>query len=181
MGAIKVTDIPRYSYDDYKLWEGKWELIDGYPYAMAPAPMIRHQKISNKIAWQLENVLSDCKYCYAVLPIDWKIDTNTVVQPDNSIICQEPFDGAYITKAPLVIFEILSKSTSKKDVGIKFDLYEKEGVKYYIIVDPDENIAKVYHLQNGLYIKQGDIKDETVVFNLDPCEKDLEFDFSKIW
>ena len=27
-----------YTYDDYKNWQGDWELIYGHPYAMAPSP-----------------------------------------------------------------------------------------------------------------------------------------------
>ena len=46
-------DPPHYTYDDYKLWEGRWELIGGTAYAMSPAPSIAHQAVSNKIAWQL--------------------------------------------------------------------------------------------------------------------------------
>ena len=83
MSASKKEYLPNYTYDDYKKWEGNWELIYGVPYAMAPAPMIKHQAISNKIAWQLQNNLKECKACQALLPIDWKIDESTVVQPDN--------------------------------------------------------------------------------------------------
>ncbi len=28
--------IEYYTYDDYKEWDGDWELIDGVAYAMAP-------------------------------------------------------------------------------------------------------------------------------------------------
>ena len=74
MSAMKKEYYPNYSYDDYKLWEGDWELIYGVPYAMAPAPMIKHQAISNRIAWQLQEVLQKCEKCQALLPIDWKVD-----------------------------------------------------------------------------------------------------------
>jgi len=50
MGVLREEDLPSYTYEDYKLWEGDWELIYGVPYAMAPAPMIKHQAISSKIA-----------------------------------------------------------------------------------------------------------------------------------
>ena len=33
----------RYTYQDYLLWKGDWELVNGYPYAMAPSPNINHQ------------------------------------------------------------------------------------------------------------------------------------------
>ncbi|MEA3419311.1 MAG: Uma2 family endonuclease [Campylobacterota bacterium] len=81
--------------------------------------------------------------------IDWKIDDSTVVQPDNLIICHTPKDEAYIKKAPKVIFEILSESTAAVDKNLKYELYEKEGANYYVIVDPDESIAKVYRFEEG--------------------------------
>lgn len=181
MGALHVEEIPRYTYDDYKLWDGKWELIDGYPYAMSPAPMIKHQSISSKIARELEELFQDCTKCQVLLPVDWKITEDTIVQPDNSVIYHEPKNEAYITQAPKIIFEVLSKATAKKDRGIKYDLYEKEGVNYYILVDQQEENAKVYQLQNGVYIKMCDVSDGVVVFKTDECNKELPFDFSKIW
>lgn len=182
MGALRVEEaFPKYSYDDYKEWEGRWELIDGYPYAMSPAPMIKHQNISVKIAWQLQEMFRDCKHCQALLPIDWKISDDTIVQPDNSLICFEPKNQAYITQAPTIIFEILSKSTAKKDTTVKFDLYEMEGVKYYIIVNPDDEVAKVYQNKDGRYVKMLDATGEVVEFVVDKCDTDKKFDFSKIW
>ena len=179
MSAIKKEYLPNYTYDDYKEWEGNWELIYGVPYAMAPAPMIKHQAISNKIARYLDESLQECKVCQALLPIDWKIDDSTVVQPDNLIICHTPQNEAYISKAPKVIFEILSKSTATVDKNLKYELYEQEGVGYYIIVDPNESIAKVYELKEGRYIKLCDAYEESVDFDLNDCA--FIFDFSKIW
>ena len=179
MGVLKKEYFPNYTYSDYKQWEGDWELIYGIPYSMAPAPMIRHQAISNKIAWQLQEALKECTKCQALLPVDWKIDDSTVVQPDNLVICHNPHNVAYIKKAPKIIFEILSKSTATKDINLKYELYEQEGVEYYIIVDPKDDIAKVYRLQDGRYIKVCDAYEDSVKFNLEECS--FDFDFSKIW
>jgi len=181
MGAIQLDDIPHYTYDDYKIWDGKWEIIYGVAYAMSPAPMIEYQSISSKIARNLENLLDDCEKCSSLLPVDWKISEDTVVQPDNLVICHEPTNKAYLTKAPEIIFEILSKSTASKDRNLKFKLYEQEAVKYYILVDPDDKVAKVYGLVNGKYIKVCDATQEKVEFHLKECAKTIEFDFSKIW
>jgi len=180
MGLVKKEYFPNYTYDDYIQWEGDWELIYGIPYAMAPAPIIKHQAISNKIAWQLQEILKECERCQALLPIDWKIDESTIVQPDNLVICHNPHSETYIRKAPKIIFEILSKSTATKDLNLKYDLYEQEGVNYYTIVDPSESIAKVYRLHNGRYIKMCDAYEDTVTFVLDECGR-FDFDFSKIW
>lgn len=181
MGALKLEDIPTYTYDDYKEWEGDWELIYGFAYAMDPSPMIKHQSISNNIAWELKNMLSKCKKCQALLPIDWKIAEDTVVQPDNSVICFKPTNEAYISKAPTIIFEVLSKATARKDQTTKYELYEQEGVKYYIIVSPDDKVAKVYELKDGRYTKVCDATNETVEFTLKECDEKVVFDFSKIW
>lgn len=179
MSAIKKEYLPNYTYEDYKNWEGDWELIYGVPYAMAPAPMIKHQAISNRIARYLDESLQDCETCQALLPVDWKIDDSTIVQPDNLIICHTPQNEAYIKKAPKVIFEILSKSTAITDKNLKYELYEKEGVSYYIIVDPNESIAKVYELKEGKYIKLCDAYEDSVEFALETCA--FVFDFAKIW
>ena len=174
---LALQEIPTYTYDDYKNWEGRWELIDGYPYAMAPMPLIKHQRISIKIAWQLEEKLKNCKKCKALLPVDWKISEDTILQPDNSVICFKPLNEAYIAKAPTIIFEVLSKSTARKDMTIKYNIYEREGVKYYIIVNPDEKIAKVYKNKDKFY-KIGEFYDEKIEFDIE-CK--FEFDFNLIW
>lgn len=180
MSTIKKEYYPHYTYDDYQQWEGDWELIYGIAYAMAPAPLIKHQAISNKIARFLDEALEVCEVCQVLLPIDWKINEETIVQPDNLVICHQPQHETYISKAPEIIFEVLSKSTASKDLNLKYDLYEKEGVKYYIIVDPKEEIAKVYTLNaHGTYIKVTDTYQESVDFALDRCT--FSFDFSKIW
>jgi len=46
---MALNYIEYYTYEDYKRWEGDWELIEGMPYSMAPAPFKRHQNLSLKI------------------------------------------------------------------------------------------------------------------------------------
>ncbi len=172
---------PHYTFDDYKLWEGRWELIHGTAYAMSPAPSFSHQRTSNKIAWVLESALNsqtNCQKCQALLPVDWRIDEDTVVQPDNLVVCH-PVSGAYLTRAPALIFEVLSKSTALKDQNLKFSLYEREGVKYYVMINAEDRVAKIYQIHEGRYIKLCDVADESVDFELGECS--IHFDFSLIW
>ena len=56
MGGLKLENLPQYTYEDYKNWEGDWELIYGQAYTMSPAPMIKHQSISSKMARYLEEL-----------------------------------------------------------------------------------------------------------------------------
>ena len=87
-------------------------------------------------------------------------------------------DG-HLSKTPILLFEILSKSTAQKDRTTKFNLYEREGVRYYVMVDPKENLAKVYRLQDGRYIKALDAGKDRVEFDLGKCS--ILFDFAKVW
>ena len=174
---MSLAYVEHYNVDDYNLWEGDWELIDGMPYAMAPSPMVTHQSINGKIFTQLSQELDDCSECQALFEIDWKVCHDTVVRPDTLVICYEPDEK--LTKKPEIIFEVASPSTVTKDEKVKFEIYEREGVKYYILVYPETGVAKAYELKDGRYIKMGDFSDETTTFKLLECE--IEFDFSKIW
>lgn len=178
MKGIKIDYIPRYTYNDYLQWEGRWELIEGIPYAMTPSPVFKHQEVSKNIIIQLSGLLKDCGKCRALLPLDWKIDDDTVLQPDISVACEEVGDR-YIIKPPVMIFEILSPSTAFKDRNIKYKIYESQGVKYYIMVDIDAKVAEVFELINGSYKKIKDAQKNVITFDLDNCR--IDFDFGKIW
>jgi Uma2 family endonuclease len=150
--AIKYDNFRYYTYDDYKNWEDRWELIDGIAYAMSPAPYPKHQKIIGRIYKELDKNL-ECidKNCeFYVSPIDWKINENTVVQPDVALFCEES-DKQYFSKTPLIVVEVLSKSTAYKDVTTKFQLYQREGVLFYVIVEPNSEISDIFKLVGGKY------------------------------
>jgi Uma2 family endonuclease len=170
--------IPRYTYKDYLQWDGRWEIINGIAYSMTPSPSIAHQDISQRIAIRLSELLSGCRKCRSLLPVDWKIDDGTVVQPDNMVVCGN-IKGKYLTGAPVIIFEITYPSTSFKDRNVKYKIYENQGVKYYIIVDPRKKSADVYTLKNRRYVTLCKSGTNKVTFDL--CDCGIEFDFSRIW
>jgi Uma2 family endonuclease len=53
--------------------------------------------------------------------------------------------------APNGIAEMLSKSRFKKDLTVKFDLYQENGVEEYWIVNPTEESVLIYVIVNGIY------------------------------
>jgi len=175
--VLAETYIEHYTVIDYQHWEGNWELVYGIPYAMAPSPMVTHQSISGKIFVALSKALQDCPNCQPLFEIDWEVGSDTVVRPDTLVICYEPDEK--LTKKPELIFEIASPSTVRRDEVLKYELYQQEGVKYYVIVYPEMGVAKVYELHQGRYIKVGDFSDEIYQFDVDGCE--IGFNFSGIW
>ncbi len=166
-----------YTKDDYMQWEGDWEIVGGVAYAMSPSPMVTHQFINMKIARQLDEKLDNCKFCHALFETDVEFNDDTIVRPDTIVICYEPQER--LNRTPDIVFEIISKSTAKKDEILKFDLYEKEGVKYYALVYGDGEKVKLYKLENYKYVKISDFHDEIYLFELDKCN--IEFDFGFIW
>jgi Uma2 family endonuclease len=163
-----------YSYDDYKKWEGDWELIDGIAYSMAPSPIIFHQAISGGICSELFVSTRKCKDCNVVIEQDWKVDEVTVLKPDVALICNET-NSAYISKAPLIIVEVISKSTAKRDEKYKFEIYKNEKVLYYVLVYPNELRAKIYKLKEDNYVKEGDFSFEEYTFEDLKCKASIDF------
>jgi Uma2 family endonuclease len=142
---------PRFTYDDYQSWEGRWELIEGMPYAMSPAPAPGHQDINLNLAIVFKAALKQsCDQCKTYIPIDWKINELTVVQPDLLIVCKE-IEKKFLDFTPSLVIEILSPATAYKDRHEKFELYQQEKVPYYLIVDPQFKKIAIYELNNGNY------------------------------
>ena len=149
----------RYTYADYCTWDDdeRWELIDGVPYAMSPAPSPAHQTVSSNIHYQLFNFLKGkpCKLFPA--PFDVRLNAagdfdDDVVQPDIVVVCdRSKIDNKGCNGVPDMVIEILSPSTAKHDKVLKFNTYKRAGVREYWIVDPDYKTVQVYILENGRY------------------------------
>ncbi len=154
-----------YSYADYLSWDDdqRWELIEGVPYLMTPAPLEKHQAVSGVLYGELYQYFKDkpCSVYHAPFDVrfnkdkdDSKIDT--VVQPDIAVICNKnKIDRRGAVGAPDLIMEILSPSTSHRDQSIKYNLYEKQGVREYWIVDPGNRFIQVSTLENDSYADAG--------------------------
>ena len=85
-----LAEVFKYTIKDYELWEGNWELIDGYPIAMAPSSFGPHQAIMTKLVTILNNYLDECNNnCFVYAELDWIINDFTVVRPDISVICKK--------------------------------------------------------------------------------------------
>jgi len=175
---LALRDEFKYSYKDYKNWEGDWELIDGVPVAMAPAPMVKHQKLASYFIIEIGNQLDDCMICDVVSEVDYKVNDNTILRPDIALICNDNGEN-YITKAPEIVVEIISPSTARRDEVYKFDIYEKEKVKYYILVYPEDLRAKIYKLDGKSYDKVGDFDNESYSFDETICN--ITIDFEKLF
>lgn len=154
-----------YTYADYLLWQFKErvELIKGKIFKMSPAPSRKHQDISWRLTREIDKVFSEtsCKMYAApfdIRLINHKVSTTdnkiiSVVQPDLCVICDiSKLDEKGCLGAPDLIIEILSIGNSNKEMDIKFDLYQENGVKEYWIVNPTDETVYIYVLEHEKYI-----------------------------
>ena len=159
MGTKKFDDSDeRYTYADYAKWDDqRCELIDGKPYLMVmDGASFAHQRISVNFCVLLGSFLKgkSCKVFHA--PFDVRLNFNTadnnVFQPDIMVVCDpSKLDDKGIKGAPEMVVEIVSPSSSKKDMFLKYQRYQKYGVGEYWIVFPEEKIVHVHLLKDGEY------------------------------
>lgn len=162
---IKQLDVKgSYTYADYLLWNFKErvELIKGKIFKMSPAPSSSHQRISGELTYLLSKVFRKSKCQMFVAPFDVRlinykkttVDNRiiSVVQPDLCVICDsEKIDEKGCIGAPDLIIEIVSPGNSNREMTIKYDLYEENGVKEYWIVNQAEKTILIYVLVDDKY------------------------------
>jgi Uma2 family endonuclease len=182
----------KYTYADYLLWKftERVELIKGKIFEMSPAPSRNHQEISWSIARELDHILHQKKCKMYTAPFDVRLvnfkestDDNkiiSVVQPDLCVVCDlEKLDDRGCIGSPDLIIEILSPGNSKKEMGVKFSLYEENKVREYWIVNPLEKNALIYVLENDKYIGLKPVTEDNILqSSIFPT---LKFKLSKIF
>ncbi len=160
--AAHPDDVIHPTWQDYLEREGRWELIDGVFYDMAPAPHPRHQRLVLRLATE-------------IAPIDWRIDDHTVVQPDVAIFCEPP-ERPFFSRTPPLIAEVLSPATAYKDLEIKRKLYERCGVKFYVIVEPTDLFADIFECVRGQYqFRHKALYDHSFEFDLGGRQTHIDF------
>jgi Uma2 family endonuclease len=173
--------LPYYTYEDYRRWEGQWELIEGIPYAMSPLPSVRHQDLSGNLYVLFREALkrAACS-CKVYLPIDYKVSEDTILQPDLLISCTDISSKKFLDEMPQLTVEILSPSTAMKDLNSKFHIYQAQKVPYSVIVDPEKELIQIYQLADDLYTSAFLAKIGSFSFQLDQnCQVTVSFD--SVW
>jgi Uma2 family endonuclease len=87
-------------------------------------------------------------------PLDVHLTDDAVVQPDVLYVSPDRADRIgeqEIDGAPDLVMEIVSPSTSHRDVFDKKRLYETHDVREYWIVDPDSETVEVHTLIDESY------------------------------
>lgn len=155
----------------------RFEFIDGEIYLLA-SPKTSHQLAMKEIFYVFCNWFEGKKCIPIAAPYDltlWRNDNPgnsnkdetdkisegemssqndkepNIVQPDIMVICdlEEKLNkDDYYTGVPVLVVEIVSESTQRRDYIKKLDLYMSCGVEEYWIVNPLNKSITIYHFKN---------------------------------
>lgn len=175
MGLPLIKNEKHYNYGMYKSWpeDERWELIHGIAYNMCAAPSRKHQGLLAWLSTQIYNFLTDKKCQMYFAPFDVRLpesdesddDIDTVVQPDIVVYCDnKKLDNAGAKGAPDLAVEILSPSTSRKDLSVKFELYEMHSVKEYWVIDPIGEWIQIFTLGDDGKYDEGQLFEKKGIF-----------------
>jgi len=120
-----MQDYINYSDDKYKE-----EKIDGKIYMMT-SPSDEHRDVQFNITDIFNGYFrKNNKRCVSRFDASLYINEDNYYEPDIMVFC---YDTSM--NIPLIIIEVLSKSTRNMDLGIKMKKYAEIGIKEYWIVD----------------------------------------------
>jgi len=152
MKAHKIPNLTVQEYIQQEIETGtKYEYHNGKIYALAGGTL-NHGLICGNVYSELRNKLKekDSKCLPFNSEIKLNIDkSNSYVYPDTMVICGEiessKVDKNSVTN-PILIIEVLSKSTAEYDRGDKFHLYRQiPTFKEYVIIEQKKHVVDVHY------------------------------------
>ena len=144
------------TYEDYRKTpdDQRYELLDG-ALVVLPTPNTAHQKALFRIARLVEDfVLERGLGGVFIAPTDVVLSDTNVVQPDVIFVSKERMSvvgDANIQGAPDLVIEIVSPNNPERDLVRKRDIYARNGVGEYWIVDPEARSIRVMTLEGSTY------------------------------
>ena len=144
------TEIFVEQYDDY-------EIIGGEKF-MAPSPDWGHVNVTANLVGIIGVYARINKLGVAVADnFDVHFPDGSLFKPD-FIFVSAANEKLFLDQkrntlhgVPDMVAEIFSRSTIKNDIGIKKDIYERNGVKEYWMIDPWRETIEVFLLRDGKF------------------------------
>lgn len=153
MRPLTRDDLDRMPNDGHR-----YELIDGV-LLVTPGPAFAHQRVVVKLVVKLE-LACPPELCALTAPFDVVLASDTVVQPDVLVARRDTFTKRDLPGPPVLAVEVLSPSTRRIDVMLKFSRYEAAGCLAYWVVDPDTPSLIAWELRDGAYVQVAKVTGE---------------------
>jgi Uma2 family endonuclease len=145
-----VPEERKLTYDDLLAMpedDLRHEIIDGAHY-VTPSPGRWHQRAVGNLFRLIGNHLEQKPVGEVYLaPFDIVFTMFDVVEPDLVFVSAERLSiitDKNIGGAPDLVIEVLSPTTSRRDLGVKRSLYDRGEVSEYWVADPDGETVQVF-------------------------------------
>lgn len=131
------------------------ELIEG-ELVVRGVPSVKHQRVTGALYRRLSALTPDGEVFIA--PVSVRLDDTSYFQPDvlwvaAGSVC-EVTDGG-LNGPPDLVVEVISPGTARVDRGVKFQTYQRFGVREYWLVEPELAFLEVWVLRDGLFVQHG--------------------------
>ncbi|MDP3713120.1 MAG: Uma2 family endonuclease [Mycobacteriales bacterium] len=136
------------------------EVIDG-ALVLDPPPTPRHQRVVMRFLTALTDRAPDGVEVFGGLGFfyDAALPSSYVI-PDVSVVRTSDVDDEGTHVPPLLVVEVLSPSTRRRDLAEKRDIYAESGVASYWVVDPRAQTVVVHELVDGHYVETARVEGE---------------------
>jgi Uma2 family endonuclease len=148
--APAIPEGRKLTYDDFLAIPDdglRHEIIDGVHY-VTPSPNLRHQRVVGALYLRIANHLEAHSVGEVFLaPFDVVFTKFDVVEPDLLFVSKERLEivtEKNVEGTPDLVIEVLSESTSRRDLGMKRQMYDRAGVIEYWIADPESETIQVF-------------------------------------
>jgi len=175
MGELELPPETLMTVDEFIDWckarrdDTRYELVDGRPVAMG-LDSRQHNRCKKRTIAAFDAAIGA-----AGLPCEAFVDgigvsraTRSFRIPDIVVDCGDTGDDqAYLAARPVIVVEILSRSTEKRDVHTKLNEYfDIESVQHYLIVSPDDRYVLHHRRDERVGIATAMVRDGEIT--LDP-------------
>jgi Uma2 family endonuclease len=172
---MSATIPKRMTGDEFIAWameqpEGKhYELVAGEVVSMAPE-RVAHGRMKLRFARRLAEAIEVANLPCEVFGdgMTVRVDADTIYEPDALVRCGPPIDDNAVEIAdPIIVVEVVSPSSRKRDTGGKLeDYFRIPSVRHYLIVKTENQAIIHHHRTDAGTITTHSIRDGTI--RLDP-------------
>jgi Uma2 family endonuclease len=123
--------------------EGRYELVDGRPIAMAPEA-IRHARVKLAVVGELASAIRRAgTACEAFADgVGVRIGTHRLRQPDATVQCGPVDASSEVLDAPLIVVEVVSPSSMRSDTSAKLrEYFAVPSIEHYLVVIPENGLV----------------------------------------
>jgi Uma2 family endonuclease len=149
---VVFEHLPYYTEEDFlALGErnDRIELFDG-GLAVSPAPTVRHQDLSRRLANALEPAAKEAGLKIHVA-VNVRLKPGRIPIPDLVIARPVPPDTLFMNVRDVALVCEITSSNAAADRVLKMHYYAVAGIPWYLLVDPKAPTLELYRLDGDAY------------------------------